>query len=191
MKTTLAAAALLTLLALACGKGDDSRVTGATPWAAVTTGAAPVVTGSSTAPTPQAVGTRLEIESVSGPAGRKATAAITMYEATEGLAGFTLEVSVADPDIARIVGVDLSGFGLSDTSLLPAAVISLSAVDLSDFFDGPFERETIATLDLELLAPGETELVLRVLRLDDDNGDVVSAQAVHGRLLVTDQAARP
>ena len=198
MKTTLAAVALLALLALACGKDDGDSATGAAARAVDTTVAtagfvtpAPVVTGSSTFPTTQAVGTRLEIESVSGPAGQKATVAITMYEATEGLAGFTLEISVADPEIARIVGVDLSDFGLSDTSLLPAAVVSLSAVDLSDVFDGPFERETIATLDLELLAPGETELVLRVLRLDDDNGDAVYAEAVHGRLLVTDQAARP
>lgn len=196
MKTTLTAVALLALLALACGKEDDDSATGTASRAVDTTVAtagfvtpSPVVTGSSTFPTPQAVGTRLEIESVSGPAGSNATAAVTMYEATEGLAGFTLEVSVADPDIARFVGVDLSDFGLSDTSLLPAAVISLSAVDLSDFFDGPFERETIATLDLELLAPGETELVLQVLRLDDDNGDAVSAEAVHGRLSVTDAGA--
>ncbi len=191
MKTTLAAVALLSLLALACGKGDDSPVTGATPRAAVTTAAAPVVTGSSTAPTPQAVGTRLEIESVSGTAGSNVAAAITMHQATQGLAGFMLEVSVADPGIARIVGVDLSDFGLSDTSPLPASVILLSAVDLSGIFEGPLERETIATLDLELLAPGETEMVLGVLMLDDDNGDVVSAEVVHGRLSVTNAGAGP
>lgn len=198
MKTTLAAVALLTLLALACGKDDGDSATGAASRAAGTVATAPgsdtpapVVTGPSTAPTPQAVGTRLEIESVTGTAGSNATAAITMHQATQGLAGFILEVSVADPGIARIVGVDLSDFGLSDTGPLPAAVILLSAVDLSGIFEGPLERETIATLDLELLAPGETEMVLRVLMLDDDNGDVVSAEVVHGRLSVTNSGAGP
>ena len=205
MKTNLAAVALLALLVLACGKDDDNSVTsatsravGATELGQSTTVAAsgfetpaPDAVVSSTVPAPQAVGTRLEVESVSGTAGRNATVAISMHEATEGLAGFKLEVSIADPGIARIVGVDLSDFGLSDTSPLPAAVISLSAVDLSGIFEGPFERETIATLDLELLAPGETEIVLRVLMLDDDNGDIVSAEAVHGRLSVTNASASP
>ena len=174
MKTTVAAVALLALLALACGKDDDNPVTGATPETGKTseTGLRPetsqgttvtasgietpssVVTDSSTASTPQAVGTRLEIESVSGTAGLNATAAISMFEATEGLSGFKIQVSIADPGIARIVAVDLSDFGLSDTGPLPATVISISAVDLSGIFEGPFERETIATLDLELLVPG-------------------------------------
>ncbi len=133
----------------------------------------------------------MEIESVSGTVGRKATADITMHEATDGLAGFKLEVSVADPGVARIVGVDLSDFGLSDTSPLPAAMLSITAVDLHRLFEGPFQRETIATLDIELLTPGETEIVLQVLKLDDDRGDAVFAEAVHGRLSVTDAGARP
>ena len=205
MKTTLAAVALPVLLVLACGKDDDTPVTGATPDAAATPGAvqgmtvagnefetpARVVTDDSVVPTPKASGTRLEIESVSGTVGRNATAAITMYDATDGLAGFKLEISVADPGVARIVGVDLSSFSLSNFGPLPASVVSLSAVDLGHLFEGSFERETIATLDLEPLALGETEIVLRVLMLDDDNGDVVSAFAVHGRLSVSDAAALP
>jgi hypothetical protein len=205
------AAALLALPVLACGKDDDTSVAGTTAVAVGTADAglrpergqgtavaasgfetpAPDVTGSSVAQTPRAVGTRLEIESVSGTAGRSATVDITMHEATEGLAGFLLEVSVADPGIARIVGVDLSDFGLSETSPLPATVLSISAVDLTGLFEGPFERETIATLDLELLTAGETEIVLQVLKLDDDEGGAVSAEAVHGRLFVSDTTVRP
>ena len=174
MKTTVVAIVLFATLVLACGKDDDTSAT-----------------GSSVASSPQDVGTRMEIESVSGTVDRNVTADITMHMAKAGVAGFTLEVSIADPTIARIVGLDLSNFGLSETSPLPTDVLSISAVDLSRSFEGPFERETMATLEFELLSPGDTEIVLRISKLDDDDGDAVFVEAVNGKLSVVDTGARP
>ena len=183
MKTTLTVLALLALLAVACGKDDDTTVAGVTH--------EPVVAVSTLVPTPQVTGTRLEIENISGTVGLNATAEIAMLEATEGLSGFKLEVSVKDPDIARIVGVDLSEFGLRDVGPLPDTVLTMTAVDLSRAFEGPFERMTVATLDLDLLAAGETEIILQVLLLDDDKGNAVSVEAFHGQLIVSNDGASP
>ena len=112
------------------------------------------------------------------------------------MSGFDLQISVADPLIADITDVILPEYVPSFFASLfitvdgiPGPVVDIAAIDLNRVIEphppdlGP---DLIATLQVELLSPGETQVfVSGVPRVDDDSGESLNPQSAPGTLTVT------
>jgi hypothetical protein len=119
----------------------------------------------------------LAVEDGNGRVGQLIPVEVALYNVTTGVSGFSLEVQVADPALARIVDVQFPDYGLSSTD-------PISAVDLNNVLEGAFSRGVLATLVLELLSAGETSILIAPVRIDDDTGSHIDAEIRPGSLVV-------
>ena len=110
------------------------------------------------------------------------------------LSGFLVTVAVEDPAVARIVAVEfpdysdpITGFQLSVLlGSLPAASVGIAAVDLAGALAGPFVTKVLATISVELLAVGSTQVdVVAPPLVDDDAGQLVAVTLKSGALTVS------
>lgn len=104
-----------------------------------------------------------------------------------GLAGYTLDATIQDGAIAKITGVAFpADFPLG--TIVPDPVdgptVRASAVDLGAVVNGGDVDVLLATLTLELLAAGTTEVVLDVTTLDDDDGFPINSATLAGSIEV-------
>jgi len=112
---------------------------------------------------------------------------LSMIAGSGGLAGYTIELTIADPSIAKFTGASFPpDFPL--TTIVPdpvdGPVMTISAVDLLDSI-GTLDDATLATLSIESLAIGETAINARVIRLDDDAGFQIRAIIEQGVVKVS------
>ncbi len=117
---------------------------------------------------------------------------LSLHNATKSIAGFQVTVSVQNRGIARIAEVLFADYGDPKTGFaltevmdeLPAQYVTIAAVDLRGVLKGPFSRRVLATLSVELLSPGETQIVASVLHLDDISGEPIDPEEISGTLIV-------
>ena len=109
------------------------------------------------------------------------------------LSGFFITVAVEDPAVAQIVAVEFPNYSDPSTGFqlgglvgnLPAASVGIAAVDLAGALAGPFDTKVLATISVELLAAGSTQVsVVAPPQLDDDTGELVSVMLKSGALNV-------
>ena len=110
------------------------------------------------------------------------------------LSGFFVAIAVEDPTVARIVAVQfpdysdpITGVQLSGLlGTLPAASVGMAAVDLAGALAGPFDTKVLATISVELLAAGSTQVsVVAPPRVDDEAGQLVTVTLKSGALNVS------
>ena len=190
MRIGLLVIVLLMLIGVACNRGDDETSAPQSEITPVPPTATPVTRIQVPIPTPPPVGreaspeARLVVEDVEGSVGDVIPVKISVQDVETGVAGFAIQVSFADPDIARVTDVTLPEFGLSMIGDLPAASVDITAVDLPELIQGAFAEETIVTIEVELRKAGRTEIMLQLRILDDDNGDAIRPEVVNGSLIV-------
>ncbi len=153
---------------------------------------------STATPTPRSTATLTQLQMVlrvqdgQGASGDVIPIELSLQNATKSIAGFQVTVSVQNRGIARIADVQFAdygdpktGFGLTAVmNELPAQYVTIAAVDLSGVLKGPFSRRVLATVSVELLSPGETQLVASVLRIDDTSGEPIVPEEIAGTLIV-------
>lgn len=166
--------------AVACFGGSDAP---ATPPPSSPTVAAPIVV-----PTTPAVitipGSRIEITDASGNVGQTVPVQVMIFDAETGISGFIIVVSVADPRVGRITNVEMPKLGIEEFSEVPATSITIMAADIQELLQGDIKEAWLATLDIELLKEGTTELLVDVRQVDDDQGNIVQSEVVFGTLTV-------
>jgi len=145
----------------------------AVPASVPTTSAAVIISGS-----------RIEISDTSGSVGQIQSVQITVFDARTGISGYSIAVSVADPTVGQITNVSLPDFGLNVVGDLPAASVDITAVDLLGLLEGDIKEVRLATVDIELLKAGTSELLVEILSVDDDDGNIIDTRVVSGRLTV-------
>lgn len=105
-----------------------------------------------------------------------------------GLAGYTLNATLQDGAIAKITAVAFPAdfpLGSIEPDPVDGPTVRASAVDLGAVVNGGAFDVLLATLTLELLAVGTTEVVLEVITLDDDSGFPISSATLAGSITVT------
>ncbi len=90
---------------------------------------------------------------------------------SDGVSGFIIEVVVQDTLKARISSVSLPPYGIGFVNGVPGSSATLLVADLNDVLVGAFSSAVLATLDLELLSPGTTQLTLNLILLDNDSAE--------------------
>ena len=135
----------------------------------------------------------LMVEDGEGAQGDIIPVELALLNVTRAIAGFGLTVSVQDARVARIVSVQFpdysdpeTGFELTSVRANPGSgSVHISAVDLNGTLQASISRHVLATLNLELLRPGETQLfVADVASLDDLAGNALEPGRVSGVLSI-------
>lgn len=104
------------------------------------------------------------------------TLEVTLNDMTSGASGFDLMISIENASKATINQVKHPNYGFPPpppliSPLTPSSTVKIRVVDFNDILSGPFSRQVIATLEVELLSDGETQIVVGLIRLDGPNPD--------------------
>ena len=95
---------------------------------------------------------------------------IELAQVFDGISGFVLDAVVGDPAIASITNVTLPNYGFQFVTGAPGSSVSMLMADFSEILQGQIPSVVIATLDVQLLAAGSTQITLSVNQLDSDLG---------------------
>ncbi len=117
-----------------------------------------------------------------------ATVDVVLTAAPNGLAGYSIELTVADPDVAHIESASYPDrFDLTTDPAIGDAgrTVTLEAADVGSTIDAGATDVTLATVEIAGGAPGEAELVVDLRQLDGNDGDRLQPAARAGTLTVT------
>jgi len=133
-----------------------------------------------------AAGTTLSITDLTlASAGSSGTVDVFLDQASNGLAGYQLEISANPAGTAEFSSVNFpAAFSMNSASTLPASSVSIVAVDLTDQIKSGAQAIKLATLNVKGLADGSSELQVAITELTDDNGNAVPATIQPGQVTV-------
>lgn len=112
--------------------------------------------------------------SISG-AGQSASIPITIDTVSTGLAGYKLNAALSSSGVAKITAVTMPDWASMKNvdGTLPGESVNITAVDLSDTIKSGATNVPVATLTVEGVAAGSTNLVLTISELTDDSGNAI------------------
>lgn len=117
--------------------------------------------------------------------GSSGTVDVLLDQATTGLAGYQLEVSINPAGTAEFSSVNFpAAFSMNSASTLPASSVSIVAVDLMDQIKAGASSVKLATLNVHGLADGASEVQIAITELTDDSGNPVSSTIQPGHVTV-------
>ncbi|AKB36577.1 cell surface protein [Methanosarcina siciliae C2J] len=122
-------------------------------------------------------------EAVFSDTGSVANLSLYLDQAPFGLAGYKLNLSISDPSVAQITGVEFPSWsGVNNSSSLPADLVQIKAVDLTENINAGDSDVFLCTVTVESLASGEANLTVYVDRLDDDSENTTSVTVREAKL---------
>ncbi|WP_304022339.1 PKD domain-containing protein [Methanospirillum hungatei] len=117
---------------------------------------------------------------------------VMLDQASSGLAGYQLEVSMNPAGSAEFSSVNFpAAFSMNSASTLPASTVSIVAVDLTDQIKAGARSVKLATLNVQGLADGSSEVQIAITELTDDNGNPVSVTIQPGHVTVGSAVPTP
>jgi len=127
----------------------------------------------------------LDVDSMAVGYGQTGEATLTASSLPAGFSGGELTVSMTDPDVATITGVEFAeGLGLSESSInADGSAVTMRVADTDRNIQGGGRNVPLATLTLRGDSTGTTDLQVAVGSLDDESGDAVDAEARSGVLV--------
>ncbi|WP_200530596.1 hypothetical protein [Halorubrum sp. LN27] len=121
-----------------------------------------------------------------------ATVDVVLTSAPDGLAGYNLELTVDDPDVARIESASYPDrFDLTTDPEIGESgeTVVLEAADMGSTVDAGATDVTLATVEVAGDAPGEAELTVDPQQVDDNEGERLRPASRAGTLTVTGSGA--
>ena len=116
---------------------------------------------------------------------------IVLSEAISGLSGFDLVVSLSNPNVAKLAGVNFPAFGLTSYTVVSGSEFHLKAVDLMHIVEPGAVDTSLVTVVLESLKKGSSKIEVQIVRLDDENGFAIPVELVAGNVSVQKGAVSP
>jgi hypothetical protein len=133
----------------------------------------------------------ISIETGSVAAGETTAVPVVLTSAPDGLAGYRLELAVADPGVARFGNASYPDrFGLTTDPVVGSdgGTVTLEAADLDGQIEPGASDVTLATVALTGVAGGETRLTVESSQVDADGGGAVEPATAATTLTVTGDA---
>ncbi|QSZ68035.1 PKD domain-containing protein [Methanofollis aquaemaris] len=123
---------------------------------------------------------------ISVPVGNVTTLDLVLASADEGLAGYSLNLTVSDPATANITAITFPEWALfNETSLLPNSTAWMSAVDLNDTVQAGATNVTLGTVTIEGMGAGTAELQVEVRVMDADGGAAFDPPTTPASITIT------
>ena len=111
---------------------------------------------------------------------------LVLDEAPNGLSGYSINMTIADPAVATITAVSYpSGATLSDTSTRISTECRIKASDLGEHVQGGATNITLANLTIQGLSGGSTAVTVTITMMADDDDVMLSPTIVPGTFTVT------
>lgn len=113
--------------------------------------------------------------------------ALFMSHAPTGLSGYIMNITIRNPAICRITDVAFpAAFPLNSHTPDPVSgdTVRISGVDLADVLVPGDTRILLASIDIEGLAVGTTDVGVVVTQLDDDSGSPIQSLRFPGTVTV-------
>ena len=126
----------------------------------------------------------LSTSDVTASVGETVSVPVILSQAPTGLSGFDLNVTLANDKVARITNVQFPNFGLTQSSLISGSQVRLQVVDLNSLVQVGASNVTLATLDIETITGGTSDIQVSVTIMDDDAGNPVQPGTLPGSLSV-------
>ncbi|WP_435065511.1 right-handed parallel beta-helix repeat-containing protein [Halobaculum sp. EA56] len=119
------------------------------------------------------------------------TVPVVLSNASAGLSGYNITVTVANGSVATIVNASVDGdFALNDTAVAADGTeATLTAADLDERVQSGATDVTLATVTLRGTAPGTTTVSVTVNQIDDDEGTSVPTTVETGAVTVRELPA--
>jgi hypothetical protein len=106
--------------------------------------------------------------------GEVVTGDILLDSAPNGISGFIITLTIADPEIGEITGITFPEWAaLRGTSPLPGSVVAIQAVDTGNLVERNSTGILLAQVSVTAKVAGSTSLLIAVNQLDDDTGNPV------------------
>jgi|AntRauMinimDraft_4_1070384.scaffolds.fasta_scaffold01197_4 hypothetical protein len=121
-----------------------------------------------------------------------ATVDVVLETAPNGLAGYNIDLTVGDPDVARIESASYPDrFDLTTDPAIgdEGRSVTLEAADMGSTIDAGASDVTLATVEVVGDASGEAELTIEPRQVDTNDGDRLQATAQAGALTVTEESS--
>ncbi|WP_128905514.1 hypothetical protein [Halorubrum amylolyticum] len=123
-----------------------------------------------------------------------ATVDVVLTTAPNGLAGYNIDLTVADPDVAHIESASYPDrFDLTTDPAIgdEGRTVTLEAADMGSTIDPGASDVTLATVEIAGDAPGEAELTVEPRQVDSNDGDRIQPTTQVGTLTVGQASSSP
>jgi len=109
-----------------------------------------------------------------------------------GLSYADITVSITDPSVAEITGIEFPSWAsLHTNSALPSSVLTFSEGDLNNLVKAGQTNVTLATLTVKALKPGTTTVTIKVNSFQDDNYKEINSSIITLPATITVMAGPP
>jgi hypothetical protein len=115
------------------------------------------------------------------------TVGVVLTDAPDGLSGYYLELTVENPDVARVESAGYpDAFGLTSEPEIGSdgATVTLEAADVEGAVDPGATDVTLATVTVGGAAPGDVELTVEPRQFDADDGSAFTPATGAGTVTV-------
>lgn len=126
----------------------------------------------------------LTVGSTTVATGQSSSIPIVLSEAPSGMAGYNFVVTLSNPTVAHFVGAEFLEFGLTSEELVSSSEIHLKGADLINMVEAGAADVMLATIIVQGVKRGNTDIQIAVNRLDDDGGYPIEAQVASGSISV-------
>ena len=126
----------------------------------------------------------LTVGSATVAVGQTASIPFVLGEAPSGMAVYDVVVTLGSSAVAHLVGAEFPEFGLTSQKLVSSAEIHLKVADLMQLAEAGAANVTLATITVEGVKKGNTDIQIVVNRLDDNGGSPVGAHVASGSVSV-------
>jgi PKD repeat protein len=128
---------------------------------------------------------QVDVESMAVGYGQTGQATLTASSLPTGFSGAEVTVSVSNPDVASITGVEFpEDLGLTERSVSSdGSTVTIRVADTDRNVEAGGRNVPLATLTVRGDSTGTTDLQVTVSRMDDEDGNAVGANARTGVLV--------
>jgi len=128
---------------------------------------------------------QVDVDSVAVGYGQTGAAILTASALPTGFSGAEVTVSVSNPDVASITGVEFpDGLGLTESSLSSdGSSVTIRVADTDRNVEAGGRKIPLATLTVRGDSTGTTDLSVDVSQMDGESGDPIDANAREGVLV--------
>jgi len=117
--------------------------------------------------------------------GSTVTYQISINTLPAGLSGYQLDFQLTNPSAGQITRVSFPSWAkLNNASSLPAGRATISAVDLGKAISDGAAGTTLASVTVEAVSAGTSNVRLQNVRIDDDHGGYINPDTTTAQLVV-------
>ncbi len=132
----------------------------------------------------EAASSTIGVQSARVVLGQTAALPVVLSDAPNGLAGMDIVVTMSNPSVASIVAGELPAFGLTSVEIISPSEVRFRAVDVAGIVEAGAFDAALATLTVQADKNGSTDVLINILRLDDEGGSPIGPAVLTGAISV-------